>query len=106
MYYLCILDFEATCSDTNEFPSVLLKVDGNKVDYVSEIQQFIKPITHPKLTKFCTQLTGITQDKVDNGITFKKAYETHYKWINDNVGKNEVYIVTCGDWDLKTILPR
>jgi inhibitor of KinA sporulation pathway (predicted exonuclease) len=28
---------------------------------VSKFHEYVKPIVNPKLTKFCTKLTGITQ---------------------------------------------
>jgi len=113
--YLCILDFEATCWDDNskkpkevtEFPSVLLKWNSDgKTERVSEIQMFCKPKLDPKLSKFCTELTGITQAQVDVGIPFFSALAKHHSWLKQNVEDlDEVIIVTCGAWDLEKCLP-
>ena len=116
-YYLCILDFEATCCDKEEFPrnhmeiiefpSVLYKITGKTSEFVSEFHQYVKPTIHPVLTNFCTDLTGIQQETVDKADTIDIVYKSHIKWLNLNVktGSN-VYICTCGHWDLKTMLPH
>ena len=33
--------------------------------------RYIQPQIVPKLTRFCTRLTGITQEQVDNGVPFE-----------------------------------
>lgn len=118
--YICVLDFEATCeSEENkakfhprneiiEFPSVLLKWDDKVNNYVKqcEIQLFCKPLENIQLTKFCKDLTGITQNQVDNGINFPDAITTHYEWLVENTDDiDNVIITTCGKWDLITMLP-
>lgn len=115
-YYVCVLDFEATCwADTRndeireiiEFPSVLYKVDfKNKIKFISEFQKYVKPQLNPILSDFCTELTGITQETVDTADIFSIVYEQHYKWIQSNVPENSKLIfVTCGEWDLRDMLP-
>ncbi len=44
---------------TVEFPAVVLNLASGEV--VSEFQQYVQPQEHPRLSKFCTKLTGITQ---------------------------------------------
>ena len=139
--YLCVLDFEATCErdvkidqEIIQFPSVLLKVDevvGStatstvpklRTSIVSEVDMFIKPASGSKLTAFCTELTGITQEQVDAGISIAEAITRHSDWLCAQTGirpagkdrppidddrelQKTVLVVTCGDWDLKTMLP-
>ena len=116
-YYLCVLDFEATCTDKNEFskntmeiiefPSMLYKVMNNDVVYVSEFRKYVKPTINPKLTEFCIELTKITQEIVDNSDTFDIVYNQHIDWIHEHVPAGERLIfATCGHWDLSTMLPR
>jgi hypothetical protein len=38
---------------------------GSSDSSSGEFQRFIKPMKNPKLTKFCQELTGITQEQVD-----------------------------------------
>lgn len=123
--YVCILDFEATCDDSVkhydneiiEFPSVLLKWDPLIANYtkVSEIQFYCKPLCNTKVTKFCNDLTGITQDKVNQGIDFTSALEQHVSWLmqeckvdkpDEMLFEDRVIIVTCGAWDLNTVFPK
>jgi inhibitor of KinA sporulation pathway (predicted exonuclease) len=86
--YLCVVDFEATCDDKCpkpipqeilEFPAVLLNVDTGEVDDV--FNYYIQPDLHPNLSKFCTELTGITQDMVNSGISLFEALTLHEQWL-------------------------
>ncbi len=123
MKYICVLDFEATCDDDMkvshmdheiiEFPSVLLKYDNGKIERIAEIQMYCKPKNTSILTKFCIELTGITQEQVDNGISFLEAYNNHLNWLRSNItnfdeeySNGNVYILTCGRWDLETMIPK
>lgn len=115
-YYICILDFEATCwpdarndqiREIIEFPSILYKVNlKNKIHYISQFAQYVKPVLHPKLSIFCTELTCITQNQVDNAKGFKDVYKDHCKWLVENVPLGSKFVlVTVGKWDLCTMLP-
>lgn len=116
-YYLCVLDFEATCTNTNEFsvyameiiefPSILYKVNDKDVTYISEFHKYVKPTLHPTLTTFCKNLTKIQQQVVDKSDTFDIVYKQHITWLNTNVPIGETLIfATCGSWDLAVMLPR
>ena len=112
--YVCVLDFEATCWDGSkeheiiEFPSVLWRWSKKKeVARVDEIQIFVKPTHNPTVSEFCHNLTGITQAQVDNGVSLKDALKQHYQWLTQHVPNADLVVfVTCGDWDLKTMLPN
>ena len=75
--YFCVVDFEATCWDEQqyrrselnelrnkqeiiEFPLVVVNRDGEIVPNL-EFHHYIRPQIIPQLSHFCTQLTGITQ---------------------------------------------
>eukprot|EP01080_Neovahlkampfia_damariscottae_P002837 gene2837-4244_t len=116
--FICVLDFEATCDDKIqlnpqeiiEFPSVLLQyTEEKKLEKVSKFQFYVAPKYNPKLTKFCTQLTGITTETVKQGVSFEKALQQHENWLtsmmNEKPTQENLLMITCGDWDLKTILP-
>lgn len=114
--YYVVLDFEATCQKDGrirpqeiiEFPSVI--VDANRAVIVAEFQRYVRPVHHPKLSDFCTGLTGIPQKVVDEASTFAVVWREYFKWL-ESVGltqkeaSSRVAWVTCGDWDLKTMLP-
>lgn len=120
--YLCVLDFEATCwGDENkdngikkykqeiiEFPSVLyeLTMDG-EVKYIEEFSKYVRPVLEPILSKFCTELTGITQDKVDLAEPIEIVNEQHHQWLNSNTRLGDpIYIITCGALDLDIMLAK
>ena len=117
-YYLCVLDFEATCWENSvnkdqmeiiEFSSVLYKINEStkKCDYVSEFSNYVKPTINPQLSEFCTNLTGITQAIVNSAETIDKVFTAHTLWIDKHVSKSSNFIIaTCGHWDLRTQLPR
>lgn len=113
--YIVVLDFEATCDnpvqtspqEIIELPSVLVDTVTNTV--VDEFRVYVRPVVHPKLSAFCTSLTGITQDQVDAGVPITEAWRAYLKWLE---GKGffgpdapTFTFATCGDWDLKTMLP-
>jgi len=104
----CILDFEATCSEGSdeheviEFPSVIVDPETMAI-WPQTFQCFVKPKHDPKVTPFCHKLTGITQEQVDGGITFPEALKKHEKFLS--IFPAPIYIITCGDWDLRTMMP-
>jgi len=118
--HLVVLDFEATCDGETppdpqeiiEFPSVLLRLEDLAV--TGEFESFVRPLHHPQLTPFCRELTSITQAQVDDAPLFPEVFEAHQQWLSshglpltpDAEGALPYAIVTCGDWDLRTMLPR
>lgn len=109
-----VLDFEATCvqggapapQEVIEFPSVLVSLKELRV--VDHFGTFVRPVHHPTLSEFCTELTGIRQEDIDPAPTFPEALARHQAWLAGNalVPDGESFaFVTCGDWDLATMLP-
>jgi ERI1 exoribonuclease 3 len=115
--YYCVLDFEATCWENEnrdtleiiEFPSVLIRVDTAEktISKVSEFHRYVRPVLDPEVSEFCTNLTGITQSQVDASDIIENVYEEHYIWLTSQLVDEAAscYFVTCGNWDLKTMLP-
>ncbi|MFK8003953.1 MAG: 3'-5' exonuclease [Polyangiales bacterium] len=113
-----VLDFESTCDkqaapspqEIIEFPSVLLNA---KMEKVAEFESFVRPTHHPVLTPFCMELTGIEQSQVDAAQTFPDIFKVHQAWLGSNslqVSPEDgvpldFAFITCGDWDLQTMLP-
>jgi ERI1 exoribonuclease 2 len=109
--FFVVIDFEATCEkdcriypqEIIEFPAVL--VDAATGGLLSSFRTYVRPRHHPVLTPFCSELTGIKQDQVDNGVDLATALALHDKWLAvAGVAKNRLAIVTWGDWDCKTML--
>merc|ERR1719502_2081902 len=104
--HLVVLDFEATCCDeTKNWPNEIIEWPSVLIEYpslrkIDEIQMFVKPVKNPALTKFCTELTGITQQQVDAGISVEQALKKYTAWLAEH-NVNRPLFLTCGDWDLK-----
>eukprot|EP01125_Pyxidicula_operculata_P018045 TRINITY_DN6388_c0_g1_i1.p1 TRINITY_DN6388_c0_g1~~TRINITY_DN6388_c0_g1_i1.p1 ORF type:complete len:216 (-),score=35.46 TRINITY_DN6388_c0_g1_i1:5-652(-) len=114
--YYIIIDYEATCEKDSktfkneiiEFPGVL--VDAKSMKIQDTFHTYIKPVEVPKLTNFCKELTGITQEKVNNGVTLDIALELFDAWLNkhnlthSSKKPNNFAIVTDGPWDMRNFL--
>lgn len=106
--YLAVIDFEATCDENNpsyrheiiEFPIVLVDVDNMEI--VDKFHEYVKPLVNPKLTAFCTRLTGITQDKVDEAGVFPDVLGRVETWLQDHqLGTEKSFaVLTDGPWDM------
>ncbi|XP_074640521.1 ERI1 exoribonuclease 3-like isoform X2 [Tubulanus polymorphus] len=110
-HYL-VLDFEATCErnirlrpqEIIEFP--VLKVNGKTFEVEAEFHRYVQPKINKQLTDFCIELTGIVQDMVDGQPHIEEVLKEFDQWRSDhNLTFQNSAFVTCGDWDLKTMLP-
>ena len=120
--YVVILEFKTTCWDKGmeplprlqeiiEFPALLVNTFSGEI--VSEFHEFVKPDVHRRLSKFCKHLTSLHQDTVDASSPLIDVIGRHIDWLKKNDlevtpgdgGKKFTYI-TCGDENLKTILPK
>jgi len=114
--HLLVLDFEATCDDNRsfgpteiiEFPVVFVELGSRSI--VHEFHTYVRPVAIPELTEFCTELTGIEQSTVDGGILLEEALDGLRQAMAEVLGEDpdpsSFVFVTCGDWDLKTMLPK
>ncbi|CAG5136634.1 unnamed protein product [Candidula unifasciata] len=110
--YLVVIDFEATCSESNEnfvheiieFPAVLIDTQNQAVCNV--FQRFCKPRVNPKLTEFCTSLTGITQSQVDKAKDFTEVFAEFEEWLSlHQLGTEHKFaVLTDGPWDMARFL--
>ncbi len=97
-----VIDVEATCDDGGRVPrseSEIIEIGAVMVDpsfaVVGELQTFIKPVRHPRLTAFCTQLTSITQADVENAISFPEAMVL----IGQFIGEKDPLFCSWGAYD-------
>mmetsp|Transcript_88649 Transcript_88649/g.228640 ORF Transcript_88649/g.228640 Transcript_88649/m.228640 type:complete len:300 (-) Transcript_88649:130-1029(-) len=111
--FFLVMDFEATCerddrswpNEIIEFPAVLL--DARTLEVVSEFREFVRPTERPKLTAFCTELTGIQQDQVSGADILEGVLGRFDEWLRSHVADDEFALpVICGDWDLRQMLPK
>ena len=103
--HLLVVDFEATCCNRGtitkkdveiiELGAVL--VSWPSLETTLKFQRFIRPVKKPKLTRFCTKLTGIEQSQVDKAETFPKVI----KHLKKEVLRERAVIFCCWspfDW--------
>lgn len=110
--YYVVIDFEATCQENNpvdfkyeiiEFPAILIHTETLKI--VDVFHSYVKPVIHPKLTAFCTSLTGITQDQVDKAPIFTQVLSLFENWLKSHgLLFCQKFIVTDGPWDMGRFL--
>jgi len=112
---LLVMDFESTCVAGNilkpqeiiEFPCLVVSSEDWQVSDV--FHKYVKPRIHPEISTFCTDLTGIMQETIENEDYFPEVFSEFCEWLKDGKyfdeeGKSA--FVTCGDWDLKVMLPN
>jgi len=128
---LAILDFESNCipsahrdpagwqlwghnnpenfePEIVEVPTVIVPrvTEEGVVFTAEEFHAYVRPV-HFALTEFCTDFTGITDEmlptKREDG--FGSFAQTWNSWECFMDKLDRPLVVTCGDWDLKTMLP-
>lgn len=105
--FVLVVDLEATCDDRNRLGNLVPKhemetieigavlVDTTTLEPVSELGIFVKPVRHPRLTTFCTELTSITQADVDGGVPFPEAAASVDRFL---AGRHALF-GSWGDYD-------
>lgn len=59
-------------------------IDTQTFSEISSFEVMVKPVIYPQLSLFCTELTGITQERVDTeGLSFSEAYDKWLAYIGD-----------------------
>ena len=104
-----LFDLEATCdepqfprneSEIIEIAAFMYENTGTERRKLASFHTYVKPVKHPQLTQYCTNLTKITQDKVDNAPEFAEAVTKFKQWIRDNDNISESFwLVSWGHYD-------
>ena len=98
-----VVDLEATCwqerTDPNrmeiiEIGAVRLKTSTGPI--AAEFSRFIKPIVLPVLSAFCTELTSIRQEDVNQADYFWTVFPEFLEWI----GSEPFALCSWGVYDL------
>lgn len=85
---IVVIDVEATCwkkgvfsrkKETIEIGAVLLLLDRAHAEW-PEFQTFVRPLRLPRLSSFCRELTGISQENVDAAPSFPEALRLFLEW--------------------------
>ncbi len=100
-----IYDLEATCWEGNqvgrkqeviEIGAVCTDIFGN---CHSTFNKLVRPDCNSRLSHYCTNLTGITQDDVDSAGGFEKVVGEFMHWID--VEQKEYLLCSWGDKDIE-----
>lgn len=102
--YFLVVDLESTCCDDDSIPTSQMEMIeigavffcGESLKPVDEFNVFIKPVRHPKLTEFCTNLTSITQADVDSAPNLKQAIAEFNTWLSQY---EDYLFCSWGDYD-------
>lgn len=88
-----IIDLECTCDDLPTIPreemeiieigAILGAVKSEGFPTFYEYRAYIRPTIHPKLTTFCTSLTGISQETVNGAQPLPEALHGLQCWLDD-----------------------
>lgn len=103
-----VIDFEATCADDGAIPRdrmEIIEIGAVMVDWATlraldEFQCFVRPVRYPRLTAFCTGLTGIVQADVDAAPGFAEAAAAMAAWLR---GYPDRAWCSWGDYDRKQL---
>ncbi len=99
------VDVEATCwkqgvfsrkKETIEIGAVLLRLDRAESDW-PEFQTFVRPLRLPRLSSFCRELTGITQENIDTAPSFPEALRLFLEWLQPS---EPVVLATWSHYDV------
>ncbi|RLD22100.1 MAG: 3'-5' exonuclease [Bacteroidetes bacterium] len=100
-----IFDLEATCWEGNqvgrnqeviEFGAVSANQLG---DSMSTFKRLVRPEQNPRLSYYCTHLTGITQGDVDTAKPFNSVVIDFMEWID--IEDEEYLLCSWGDKDIE-----
>ncbi|GBO02173.1 ERI1 exoribonuclease 3, partial [Araneus ventricosus] len=89
-----------------EFPVV--KVNAETFRPEATFHSYVRPTVVPELSDFCTALTGIIQEMIDQQPDFKVVFQNFLAWLEkEQVLKPGVKFafVTCSDPDLEYFFP-
>ena len=109
-----VVDFEATCgpgvsknqAEIIEVGAVLYSfysLDVN-VEEAPTFHRYIKPQIVPQITRFCTKLTGITQEMVNEAPEFETMIQKWEQFLKANDCSSETVVFGCWtDFDIKQL---
>ncbi|MEM9195348.1 MAG: 3'-5' exonuclease [Myxococcota bacterium] len=101
-HYL-VIDLEATCDDQGAVPKHEMETieigavlcDSRTLQPTEEFQSFVRPVRHPTLTPFCTDLTSISQGMIADAPRFPEAMDALGRFID----RRRVLFCSWGNYD-------
>ena len=100
-----VFDLEATCWDGNQVgrKQEVIEIGAVCSDQFGQLHstfsKLVKPERNPRLSFYCTDLTGITQEDVDAAKLFEDVVSDFMRWID--VEEQEYLLCSWGDKDIE-----
>ncbi|MFU2510098.1 3'-5' exonuclease [Pseudoalteromonas sp. ASV78] len=87
--HIVVVDIEHTCTDDGSTPPEAREtieigaalIDTTSLQVVDEFSRLVRPATHPKLSQFCTELTGITQTELYVADPCPNVFANFINWL-------------------------
>lgn len=99
-----IFDIEASCEDkkiSTDYKMETIEIGAVKVSQgkvIDTFHTFVKPQYNSELTRFCTELTGITFADLKDAPVFSEAILAFYEFAKGSL------MYSCGDFDRKLFI--
>ena len=100
-----VFDLELTCwaGDRAGRTQEIIEIGAYKISpygtLKSKFSKFVKPLQYPSLSPYCTQLTNISQDMINQAKPFKNVFEDFYEWAEFDLEPYQ--LIAWGDKDLQ-----
>ena len=97
-----VVDLEATCYNSEvgrpiDFVNEIIEIGAVKLDStgkeISRFGKFAKPLKFPVISKFCNELTTITQDDIDYADNLSDVLVEFFEWCDG------AKLVSWGNYD-------
>jgi len=102
-----IYDLEATCwQGNNKMQQEIIEIGAIKFNGYGEadsiFSSFVRPVIHPTLSAYCTELTTITQVDVNRADKFPIVVEAFQDWID--IFEEDYLLCAWGSFDKKALI--
>ena len=111
--HIMVVDFEATCGPgVSKTDAEIIEVGAVLVSFTTEasllelptFHRYVRPTIVATLTPFCKNLTGITQEQVDNGLLFEDMIDEWKVFLSEHHCTSNTVVFGCWtDFDIKQL---
>lgn len=108
MPHWLVIDLEATTEDGGwplaemeiiEIGVSLVNQDGRELDH---FERFVRPLRRPQLTRFCRELTHISQVNIDNAAPLISVWPQFERWLSHHLPRLEGW-ASWGEYDRRQL---
>ena len=102
-----VYDLEATCWRSRKPRKVEIIEIGavkmnERLEVVDDFCQFVRPKLHPEISPFCTKLTSIVQDDIEDAPLFDEAIEMFEDWVGFDQTRS--MLMSWGEFDRRQFM--